>query len=316
MSETKISVITVYNDQRVLEEWLLDSLSGQDFEEFETITIDNRDGIFPSAAEALNYGASQASGEYYVFIHQDVRLLTESWLQELYDYLSTAPELGMAGVTGMAADGECREDRARNIIFHGRPPTDEERKSLAEDIARPWTKKELTEEDQINQEELRYVLNHKEVVFPATGNEISEPELVQTVDELLMAVPSDIFDERSFNTEVCDGWHLYGVEYALYLNYRSPHSVYVLPLNVWHRSTGLTMGNEYYKTLDRIVAEYKDDGVKNIYATTGDWPVRRSVTYLHRFSIFRITNRLVNMIGKAMNNPRKAIRFLRHKARL
>jgi len=54
-----IAIVCVYNDERVLADFLLDSLSRQTAP-YELITIDNTKNEFSSAAQALNYGGRKA----------------------------------------------------------------------------------------------------------------------------------------------------------------------------------------------------------------------------------------------------------------
>jgi len=113
-----ISVICVYNDDWILQNCLLKSLSEQKAV-FELITIDNRENRFESAAEALNYGSKKAAGDYLLFVHQDVDLCSDSWLGSTEDILDTIPNLGVAGVAGVSENGATRLERYRNTIKHG-----------------------------------------------------------------------------------------------------------------------------------------------------------------------------------------------------
>ena len=105
-----ISVVCVYNDERVLGDVLLKSLRAQSVH-FELIALDNTEGRFKSAAEALNHGGARASGDYIMFVHQDVWLASDSWLQDTERLLRSLPDLGVAGVAGV--DGRGRTWRER-----------------------------------------------------------------------------------------------------------------------------------------------------------------------------------------------------------
>jgi hypothetical protein len=96
-----ISVVCVYNDERTFKNVLLRSLERQTVE-FQLIKVNNVSRIYKSASEALNWGATKASGEYIMFIHQDVELPTSSWLQEIELVISQLPHLGICGVAGMS----------------------------------------------------------------------------------------------------------------------------------------------------------------------------------------------------------------------
>ena len=63
-----ISVICVYNNKKILDNCLLKSIKNQTTK-VELILLDNREGRFKSAAEALNFGGEQANGKYLMFVH-------------------------------------------------------------------------------------------------------------------------------------------------------------------------------------------------------------------------------------------------------
>lgn len=115
-----ISVISVYNDKCVLDAFLLKSLRRQDTP-CETVLVDNRQQQFVSASHALNHGASQATGDYLMFVHQDVELGTSSWLRDAELMLDAMPDLGIAGVAGARRSSRGGCDIVTNIT-HGNPP--------------------------------------------------------------------------------------------------------------------------------------------------------------------------------------------------
>ena len=78
--EILISVISVYNDSKVLEEQLGKSLKNQNCR-YEWIPVANDTNRFSSAASALNEGASKAKGEVLIFLHQDIFFKTENELK-------------------------------------------------------------------------------------------------------------------------------------------------------------------------------------------------------------------------------------------
>jgi len=95
-----ISVVVVYSNEGVLNEVLLAGLRRQNVP-YELIALANTDGRFKSAAEALNHGAERATGRYILFIHQDVELDSETWLERFEKRLDTLPDFGAAGVAGV-----------------------------------------------------------------------------------------------------------------------------------------------------------------------------------------------------------------------
>ena len=66
-----LSVICVYNNKQILESFLLESLKKQNIN-YELILINNVNNEFTSAAKALNYAATKATGDYLLFVHQDI----------------------------------------------------------------------------------------------------------------------------------------------------------------------------------------------------------------------------------------------------
>ncbi|KAF5068363.1 Glycosyltransferase like family protein [anaerobic digester metagenome] len=83
----------------ILDEFLIKSLKNQSVE-YELILIDNTKGRFSSAAEALNDGGSKAKGDYIMFVHQDVDLKSDTWLEDAEKIMNSLDNLGIAGVAG------------------------------------------------------------------------------------------------------------------------------------------------------------------------------------------------------------------------
>jgi len=100
-----ISIVTVYNDKRILDRYLLNSLRNQTAK-FQLIKLDNTTNKYKSAAEALNYGGRKSKGKYIIFVHQDVELADENWLDRVENMLRGIRDLGIAGCAGMDSSGE------------------------------------------------------------------------------------------------------------------------------------------------------------------------------------------------------------------
>lgn len=111
-----ISIVCVYNNGKILNDYLLKSLKNQTVN-YELITVDNTKGKFKSAAEALNHGGRRAKGKYIMFVHQDVDLSPNSWLEEVEKMLDELPNLGIAGVAGKKD-----EKGVMTVIKHRDPP--------------------------------------------------------------------------------------------------------------------------------------------------------------------------------------------------
>ena len=115
-----ISVVCVYNDEHVLERRLLNSLNPQTAR-YEVLPVDNRNGRFANAASALNWGAKQATGNWVLFAHQDVALLSPDWLSSAESILGRLDSVGWVGVAGLSADGEYRGFLRNCAALHGLP---------------------------------------------------------------------------------------------------------------------------------------------------------------------------------------------------
>ncbi|MBL7196670.1 MAG: family 2 glycosyl transferase [Candidatus Omnitrophica bacterium] len=113
-----ISIVCIYNNEIILQDWLLKSLKNQTAE-FELIKIDNTKNRFKSAAETLNYGGRQVKGKYIMFVHQDVDLCSNSWLEDTEKILDSISNLGIAGVIGVCEIGDTVAERILNVIRHG-----------------------------------------------------------------------------------------------------------------------------------------------------------------------------------------------------
>jgi hypothetical protein len=233
-----ISIVCACKNPEIFNNWLLKSLKAQTVE-YEMITIDTATQGFQSAAQALNFGGKQAKGKYIMFVHQDVQLLSNTWLEDAEEMLDTLPDLGIAGVVGSVEEGNSVSERTRNVIIHG---------------------------------------DDREQV----GNPISSAERVQTLDELLLIIPREIFHTHNFDEYSCDRWHLYGVDYCLTM-LTLKKGVYVIPFSVMHKSKGAMtntrfykllfvfnfgLDREYYDTLERVLKKHKENFVW-IYTTPG-----------------------------------------------
>ena len=95
----KISLISVWINPDLVEEMKQSAIKQKNVE-VEFICIDNREKRFSSAAAALNYGAKQATGEVFVFLHQDIEFLSDEVLEYIYDFAIENPDsvFGAAGV--------------------------------------------------------------------------------------------------------------------------------------------------------------------------------------------------------------------------
>jgi GT2 family glycosyltransferase len=220
-----ISIVTVYNNERILKDYLLKSLKHQTVK-FDLIKIDNTTGKFKSAANALNYGGKKANGAYIMFVHQDVDLSSHSWLEDAEELLGFMSDLGIAGVAGMSERNyPDYSQRMRSIIKHG---------SMTR-----W------------------------------GNKIENPEPVQTLDECLIIIPQKVFKKLEFDEKTCNDWHLYATDYCLSVR-ELGFAAYVIPMYIYHQSTGNATSPAYYQSLKKVLAKHQNHA-KRIYKPNNAW---------------------------------------------
>jgi len=99
-----LSIVSVFNDHATLQRRLLSSLARQTVP-CEVIIVDNRESQFANAAAALNHGAAGATGEWIVFVHQDVELLANDWLERAETHLVALQRVGWCGIAGRSTSG-------------------------------------------------------------------------------------------------------------------------------------------------------------------------------------------------------------------
>jgi hypothetical protein len=254
-----ISVVCVYNNERILKDALLKSLQNQT-SKHELILIDNTQGKFESAAGALNWGGDKAKGEYIMFVHQDVDLCSDSWLENVEELLNSIPALGIAGVAGARSSNPPRMVQSVTNIKQGMLP-----KPLNVPGAVP----------------------------------LQKPEKVQTVDECLVIIPRPVFDMLQFDEEVCDDWHLlYAVDYSLSVA-RLGLDAYAIPAFIHHWSPGKFNRNflqvilsagffpaGYYRILGKLLKKHRSH-TERVYGTTGCWSTSYPLTLVRAKEVLR-----------------------------
>jgi hypothetical protein len=113
---TGVSIICACNDYEKLEKYLMASLRRQ-HSPYEMLIIDNQKGLYSSAAPILNRTAHQAQYDHILFVHQDVALLSDTWLIDVQNRLSSLRHPGVVGVAGKTDKGMLWAS-----VIHGDPP--------------------------------------------------------------------------------------------------------------------------------------------------------------------------------------------------
>lgn len=109
------SIICVYNNREILNNYLLKSLENQRTE-YELILIDNTENRYKSAAEALNFGAEKAEKKYLMFVHQDMVLCSDNWLMDTERLVENLEKPGVIGVAGK------KSRKTLSNMLHDYPP--------------------------------------------------------------------------------------------------------------------------------------------------------------------------------------------------
>lgn len=206
-NDINLSLIVIYNNENKLKDELLNSLKKQTVVP-ELILLDNNKYKFKSASQALNYGASIATNDYYVFLHQDIIFLKENTLEKLFQYMMNNQN-SIIGVAGK----KFNEKTTYSTIVQG-PNMEKFEKGYFRD-----------------------------------------KEIVNCLDECLMACHKDIYDQIKFDELVCDGWDFYVCDFCFMANLKNI-KIYCVNLDIWHTSLGHPK-HAFYKTLKKICKKYR-----------------------------------------------------------
>ena len=267
-----ISVISIINHKKIAKDFLLKGLSLQDTK-YELILLENDNNLsYNSAAQAYNFGANRAQGDFLMFIHQDVLLTSRSWLKDAENTLSTISNLGICGVVGML-----KPQYITDFEMYAR-------------YALLTTLKLSIWVGRYGRGNL-FSGYEKE---PWWGKKISDILSVQAVDEMLLIVPAKVFEKIKFDETTCDGWHLYGVDYSLAVP-KAGLQTCILPNPIVHLAAG-KMSISYYKTLVKLLKKHRNE--KMINTTCGLWFTRPQISKMQmhrvRFSQLVKTHMRIN----------------------
>lgn len=105
---------------------------------------------------------------------------------------------------------------------------------------------------------------------------------VFTLDECLIAASADLFKKVKFDEKLCDGWHLYAVDYSIQCHVDNIR-VAVIDLDILHLSGG-NVDKVFYK-FERLLGIKYRKHFKKLYFTWG-WtytnPILSTAQYLYR----------------------------------
>ena len=113
-----LSFICASNNMEIYEQCIVKSLAKQKNTDFELILIDTAEKEYSSAAKALNEGANKAKGEYFVFLHHDIVIEDENFVDKLNLWLNQH-NFGIAGVAGTVRLPNRKKANVVSNIVHG-----------------------------------------------------------------------------------------------------------------------------------------------------------------------------------------------------
>ena len=116
-------------------------------------------------------------------------------------------------------------------------------------------------------------ITHGYPPVPAGDIVINSAQSCQTLDEVLFICPRTLFDELRFDSSACPGWHLYVVDFCLSA-YSKGYRAFVLPMDIYHKSSGYSMNKGYYTALEKVSSKHKGT-FRTIYTTMGVWPTSK-----------------------------------------
>ena len=110
------------------------------------------------------------------------------------------------------------------------------------------------------------------------GINVNEIEEVQTVDECLFIMRKQYLEEEGFSELL--GWHLYAVEQCL-IAIEKGYKNYIIPVKVWHQSSGGSLDPSYMKCLSEIIKMF---GERHMYinTTVKQWVTKGVLARLYR----------------------------------
>lgn len=116
---------------------------------------------------------------------------------------------------------------------------------------------------------------------------ISEPIDVQTVDECLFVIPKNVYENIKFDDNTCFDWHLYAVDFCLESKLKG-YKVYVIPTEIYHKSSGASISINYYRTIKKLYKKYRYN-YSYIRTTCSEWNLRNFYTkYYYLINKFKL----------------------------
>jgi GT2 family glycosyltransferase len=258
------SIICIFNNKEVLDNLLLASLKEQT-SPYELILLDNTTRKYKSASNALNQGARDAKGDYLMFVHQDVSLVSRYNLKYAEEVLAGLPNLGAAGVAGNGKNG------GYSIIHQGTPP--------------------------------RPVPNYSGMTEPIRTQTLDECLVIipRSVFKAIQFDERTCDDWHLYSVDYC--LSLANLELNVYVipMYVYHQSIGVETTNIWQEIMHLGPYSEgYYQTLKKLIAKHGSHH-KIIYTTIRNWNTYRPlllqrIMHLANYLVWSMLSTLVRLL--------------------
>ncbi|MBK5263205.1 MAG: hypothetical protein JJE17_11665 [Peptostreptococcaceae bacterium] len=121
-----------------------------------------------------------------------------------------------------------------------------------------------------------------------------------TLDECLFAVKKKVYEKIQLDESVCNGWHLYAVDYCLTLHSALQTDVFIIDIPAYHYSDASSMNQTYYSTLVKVCKKHKRQ-YETIYTTMGNLKTEDAFVSLYIQKIKSIIKKLYfSLTGKSL----------------
>ena len=222
----RVTIVCCYNNEEEFAKFK-ESVMSQT-EPATVLGIENFGNRFSSCAKALNSVLHSIDTPYVIFSHQDILLTNCGILEAFTNQLEGLGQYDILGVAGAVKNGT--ESLVYTNIYHG----------IGDSRCKPGIR-----------------------IVDRDGQETVTPIEVESIDECFFAGATELFRENPFDEEICDAWHLYAVDYSLFV-YSKGGRVFSSGVELWHKSKG-NLTPDFFSTLCLLAKKYAS---KTRYITT------------------------------------------------
>lgn len=117
---------------------------------------------------------------------------------------------------------------------------------------------------------------------------------VETLDECLIAMTREKWEQLRFDEKTCDNWHGYAVDICLTNTLQGGKNILV-PLKVCHDSTGNAQNAEFRRNVKQLIKKYRNTAITRIRGTCVDIPC--SLLYYYWYATKGTTKDVLLKLG-------------------